>query len=171
MDRWERLDAAIDRIETVIVVLFMSAMMIIAFLQIFLRNVFTTGLSWGDMILRNLVLWIGFIGATLATREGKHINIDVISRSLSPLVRTFVEAGIHLFSSSICGLLSYASLKFIKNEAEMRTMTLANIPAWYLEMILPLTFGLMAFRFGLRAMKAVSVSAEMMKSRDRRREE
>ncbi len=171
MDRWERLDAAIDRIETVIVVLFMSAMMIIAFLQIFLRNVFTTGLSWGDMILRNLVLWIGFIGATLATREGKHINIDVISRSLSPLVRTFVEAGIHLFSFSICGLLSYASLKFIKNEAEMRTMTLVNIPAWYLEMILPLTFGLMAFRFGLRAMKAVSVSAKMMKSRDRRREE
>ena len=85
MDRWERVDRAIDRVETAIVVLFVSAMMVIAFLQIFLRNVFTTGLSWGDMILRNLVLWIGFIGATLATREGKHINIDVISRSLSPL--------------------------------------------------------------------------------------
>jgi C4-dicarboxylate transporter DctQ subunit len=76
MSRLERLDEAIDRVETAIVVLFISAMLVIAFLQIFLRNVFTTGLTWGDLILRNLVLWIGFIGATLATREGKHINID-----------------------------------------------------------------------------------------------
>ena len=171
MDRWERLDRAIDQVETAIVVLFVSAMMVIAFLQIFLRNVFTTGLSWGDMILRNLVLWIGFVGATLATREGKHINIDVISRSLSPLPKAFVEIGIHLFSFFICSLLTYASLKFIKNEAEMRTLTLVNIPAWYFELILPLTFGLMAFRFALRAAEAFSVSRRMIKTGDRRREE
>ncbi len=171
MGPWERLDRAIDRVETAIVVLFVSAMMVIAFLQIFLRNVFTTGLSWGDMILRNLVLWIGFIGATLATREGKHINIDVISRSLSPLSRAFVEVGVHLFSFSICSLLAYASLKFIKNEAEMRTLTLVNIPAWYFELILPLTFGLMAFRFGLRAAEAFWAGGRMTKTRDRRRGE
>lgn len=171
MDRWDRLDEEIDRVETIIVVLFLSAMMMIAFLQIFLRNVFTTGLSWGEMILRNLVLWIGFIGATLATREGKHINIDVVSRSFPLLLRTFVEAGIHLFSSFICGLLTYASLKFIKNEAEMGTMTLMNAPAWVLEVILPLTFGLMAFRFLLRAVKVLSVSVEMMRAHDRGTEE
>ena len=171
MDRWERLDEAIDRIETIIIVLFLSAMMLIAFLQIFLRNVFTTGLTWGEMILRNLVLWIGFIGATLATREGKHINIDVVSRSLPPLVRILVEAAIHLFSFVICGLLTYASLKFVMNEAEMKTMTVAGIPAWVMEVILPLTFGLMAFRFALRAVKSFSVSVEMIKTHDRRTEE
>ena len=156
MDRWERLDEVIDRIETILVVIFLSTMMILAFLQIFLRNVFATGLAWGDVVLRNLVLWIGFIGATLATREGKHINIDVISRSLPPAVRTLVEFGIHLFSFLICGLLTYASLKFIKNEAEMGTTTLLGIPVWILEIILPITFGLMAFRFALRSMKGIS---------------
>jgi len=171
MDRWERLDEAIDRTETIIIVLFLSAMMLIAFLQIFLRNVFTTGLTWGEMILRNLVLWIGFIGATLATREGKHINIDVASRSLPPLIRILVETAIHLFSFVICGLLTYASLKFVMNEAEMKTMTVASIPAWVMEVILPLTFGLMAFRFALRAVKSFSVSVEMIKTHDRRTEE
>lgn len=156
MGRWEKLDEAIDRIETILVVIFLSAMMILAFLQIFLRNVFTTGLAWGDVIVRNLVLWIGFIGATLATREGKHINIDVISRSLPPSMRIFVEFGIHLFSSFICGLLTYASLKFIKNEAQMGTTTLLGISIWVLEIILPVTFGLMAFRFALYSMKSLS---------------
>jgi TRAP-type C4-dicarboxylate transport system permease small subunit len=171
MNRLKRLDETLDRIETVIVVLFLSAMMGIAFLQIVLRNVFTTGLTWGELILRNLVLWIGFLGATLATREGKHINIDAISRSLPPFGRAVVETCVHLFSSLICGLFTYASLKFIRNEAEMGTMTLVSIPTWILEAVLPLTFGLMAFRFALRAIQALSVSVELVKTRERRRQE
>lgn len=166
MDQLERIDQAIDRIETVLVVVFLSTMMILAFLQIFLRNVFTTGLVWGDMLLRNLVLWIGFIGATLATREGKHINIDIISRSLSPSVRGWVEFGIHLFSLLICSLLTYASLKFIRNEAQMGTATLLGIPIWILEVILPVTFALMSFRFALRSMKSIA-SLKTGKTRDR----
>jgi C4-dicarboxylate transporter, DctQ subunit len=166
MNRWERIDEAIDRIETILIVVFLSAMMLLAFLQIFLRNVFTTGFAWGDMLLRNLVLWIGFIGATLATREGKHINIDVISRSLSPFVRGLAEFGIHLFSCFICGLLTFASLKFVRNEAQMGTTTLLGIPIWIMEVILPLTFGLMAFRFILRSMKS-ALSMKKGKSPDR----
>jgi TRAP-type C4-dicarboxylate transport system permease small subunit len=171
MNRLKRLDETLDRIETVIVVLFMSAMMGIAFLQIVLRNVFTTGLTWGELILRNLVLWIGFLGATLATREGKHINIDALSRSLPPFGRAVVETCVQFFSSLICGLFTYASLKFIRNEAEMGTMTLVSIPTWILEAVLPLTFGLMTFRFALRAIQALSVSVELVKTRERRLQE
>jgi C4-dicarboxylate transporter DctQ subunit len=150
MDQLERIDETIDRIETVLIVVFLSSMMILAFLQIFLRNVFTTGLAWGDTLLRNLVLWIGFIGATLATREGKHI---------------------HLFSLLICGLLTYASLKFIRNEMQMGTPTLLGIPIWILEAILPLTFGLMAFRFALRSIKSASLSLNGVKTPDPGRDE
>ena len=97
MDRWERLDEAIDRVETGPNGRLPEHHDDLAFLQIFLRNVFTTGLAWGDLVLRNLVLWIGFIGATLATREGKHINIDILSRSL-------------LSSGRACGRVHHPSL-------------------------------------------------------------
>ena len=171
MDRWERIDEVIDRVEQILLVILLSSMILIAFLQIVLRNFLSTGLDWGDSLVRNLVLWIGFIGATLATREGKHINIDAVSRSLPPLGRAMVEVCIHLFSCFICSLLTYASFKFVKNEAEMGAATLINVPAWILEAILPLTFGLMAFRFALRAIEALSISAERVKTHDRRPEE
>src|SRR4030042_3169854 len=116
MDRLDQIDQRIDRVEQILIVTFLSFMILIAFLQIVLRNFFTTGLSWGDPLLRNLVLWIGFIGATLATREGKHINIDVVSRWLPSLGKNVVTLIIHLFSFFICCLLTYAALKFIKNE-------------------------------------------------------
>ena len=151
MDRWERVDEVIERVEQTLLVTFLGFMIVIAFLQIVLRNFFSTGLGWGDSLLRNLVLWIGFIGATLATREGKHINIDVVSRWLSSLGKNAVAFITHLFSFMICCLLTYAALKFIKNETEMGNVTFLNIPAWVPEMILPITFGLMTFRFGLRS--------------------
>ena len=170
MNPWERVDEAIDRIEQTLLVTFLGFMILLAFLQIVLRNFFSTGLDWGDSLLRNLVLWIGFIGATLATREGKHINIDVISRWLPSLGKNVVTLITHLFSFSICCLLTYAALKFIKNEVQMGNRTFLNIPAWIPELILPMTFGLMTFRFGLRSFKNLSEMGKMNPLHDREKE-
>ena len=170
MDRLERIDHLIDRMEQILIVTFLSFMVLIAFLQIVLRNFFSTGLSWGDPLLRNLVLWIGFIGATLATREGKHINIGVVSRWLPSLGKNVVALFTHLFSFFICCLLTYAALKFIKNEVQMENTTFLNIPAWVPEMILPITFGLMTFRFGLRSFKTLSKTGKIEPLHDREEE-
>ena len=170
MNRWERIDANIERVEQTLIVTFLSFMIVIAFLQIVLRNFFSTGLDWGDQLLRNLVLWIGFIGATLATKEGKHINIDVVSRWLPTLGKNVVTFIIHLFSFFICCLLTYAALKFIKNEVQMENMTFLNIPAWIPELILPMTFGLMTFRFGLRTLKNLSEIGRINPLHDREKE-
>jgi len=153
MNRWERADEIIDRVEQILLVVLLSSMIVIAFLQIVLRNLFSTGLAWGDPLVRNLVLWIGFIGAALATKEGKHINIDVVSRWMPPLGKGLIEFLTKLFSFLICGLLTFAALKFIKNEAQMENVAFLGIPAWIPEIILPIVFGLMALRFGLRSLK------------------
>jgi TRAP-type C4-dicarboxylate transport system permease small subunit len=170
MNPWERVDKAIERVEQTLLVISLGFMILLAFLQIFLRNFFATGLDWGDSLLRNLVLWIGFIGATLATREGKHIHIDVISRWLPSLGKNVVTLITQLFSFLICCLLTYAALKFIKNEIEMGNKTFLNIPAWIPAMILPLTFILMSFRFGLRSLKALSGMGERDTLHDRETE-
>jgi C4-dicarboxylate transporter, DctQ subunit len=166
MDRWERADEVIDRIEQILLVILLSSMILIAFLQIVLRNVLSTGLSWGEPLVRNLVLWIGFIGAALATREGKHINIDVLSRWMPPLGKDFIEFLTQLFSFFICGLLTFAAWKFIRNEAQMGTIAFLGIPAWIPEIILPLAFGLMGLRFGLRSLKNLSTIMKMGKTCD-----
>ena len=155
-DRWDRMDDRIARVEETLLVSFLGFIIIIAFLQIVLRNLFSTGLDWGDTLLRNLVLWIGFIGATLATKDGKHINIDVVSRGLSPVGKNLVTGITHLFAFAVCCALTYATLKFIRNEMQMGQKTFLNIPAWIPEMILPMTFSLMTFRFGLRFFKNLS---------------
>jgi len=166
MNRWDRADESIDRAEQILLVVLLSSMIVIAFLQIVLRNLFSTGLAWGDPLVRNLVLWIGFIGAALATKEGKHINIDVVSRWMPPLGKGLTKFLTELFSFFICGLLTFAALKFIKNEAQMGNVAFLGIPAWIPEIILPLVFGLMALRFGLHSLKDLSSIMEMDKKSD-----
>jgi C4-dicarboxylate transporter DctQ subunit len=170
MDPLDRVDQMIDRVEQILIVTFLSFMILIAFLQIVLRNFFYTGLSWGDPLLRNLVLWIGFVGATLATREGKHINIDVVSRWLPSLGKNVVALFTHLFSFFICCLLTYAAMKFLRNEIQMGNRTFLNIPAWIPELILPATFILMTLRFGFRSYKNISEVGKMGLLHGRRKE-
>jgi TRAP-type C4-dicarboxylate transport system permease small subunit len=60
-------------------------MISLAFAQIVLRNGFDGGIVWADSLLRIMVLWIALIGAVVASRDQRHINIDLISRFLPPL--------------------------------------------------------------------------------------
>ncbi len=147
MDRWERIDEVIGRVEQALLVTLLSALILVAFSQIILRNFFSTGIAWGDALVRVLVLWTGFIGATIAAREGKHICIDVVSRWLSPKGKNFAAITIDAFSFLICCFLTYAALKFIHNEFQMKGIAFLGIPSWVSEIILPLTFSLMAFRY------------------------
>ncbi len=113
-DRWERIDEVIGQVEQILLVVLLSALVLVAFSQIILRNLFSTGIAWGDAFVRGLVLWTGFIGATIAAREGKHICIDVVSRWLSPKGKRAVAIIIHAFSFLICCFLCFAALKFIR---------------------------------------------------------
>lgn len=150
MNRWERLDEIIALVEKYLVVLLLSLMMVLSFMQIVLRNFFETGLSWGDVLVRYLVLWVAFIGAAMATKEGRHINMEVFSRWVSDKGRAYLNGLSYLCSIFICGLLTYAAFKFIYFEAQMGSTTIFGIPIWMPELIIPITFGLMTFRFALR---------------------
>jgi len=156
MKGWERGDEIIDRVEQALISILLSLMILISFLQIVLRNVFATGISWTDPLVRNLVLWVGFVGAAIATREGRHITINAIPRWIPPRGKAIIGIITQVFSFFICGLLTFAALKFIRNEAIMGSITFLGIPAWVPQIILPITFGLMAIRFGLRSLKDLS---------------
>jgi len=69
----------VHRAEDALLVAMLALMIGVAVTQIVLRNGFDGGLLWGDAFLRVLVLWIGLTGALVASRDRRHINIDVIS--------------------------------------------------------------------------------------------
>lgn len=147
MNFWEKWDSKISKIETVLITVLLSMMILMAFSQIVLRNFFATGIDWGDALVRYLVVWVAFIGAALATREGKHISIDLFSRWQKGSGSIAVQILSCFFSSVISALLTVAAIKFLWFEAQMGSTTFLNLPVWIPELIMPAAFGLMTLRF------------------------
>jgi TRAP-type C4-dicarboxylate transport system permease small subunit len=143
----EKFNMWIEKAETIVLVLVLGIMVIFAFLQVVLRNIFNEGILWGDIFLRHLVLWVGFLGASLATREKKHINIDLFSRFMSDKGKAYIRFFTNLFSVFICYLLTDASWTFVQDEKMIGTIIFTDIPAWYFQTIIPIGFFLMSFRF------------------------
>lgn len=155
MKSLERMDAALGRLEKALMVFLMGAMILLAFLQIVLRNVAGVGLSWAEALVRYLVLWVGFIGASLAAREGRHITIEVFRLRPAAAGGRLLSALSQLFASGVCAAMTWAALKFVRDDAQIGNQTFLDIPTWVPEAIIPLTFGVMSLRFLMRAVRAL----------------
>ena len=147
MNLWEKLDTKISRVETALVTILLALMILMAFSQIVLRNFFSSGIDWSDALVRYLVVWVTFVGAAIATREGKHISFDLLSRWLTGTSTTAIQALSNFFSAVICSLLTVAAAKFIWFEAQMGSTAFLNLPVWIPELIMPIAFGLITLRF------------------------
>jgi C4-dicarboxylate transporter DctQ subunit len=154
--KWlETINRSIEKVETILLVIILSTMVLLAFLQVVLRNLFDQGILWADIFLRHLVLWVGFIGASLATREEKHINIDLFTRFLSAKGKNIIQVGTNLFAFIICILMAEAGWTFVQDEKAMGTLLFNNVSAWYFQLIIPVGFFLMAFRFFINSLHNV----------------
>lgn len=143
----------LHRLEDSLLVGLLGLLILLASTQIFMRNLLDTGIVWIDPLLRVLVLWLGLIGASVAAREQKHIQIDVLTRLLNPTVARIVETLVNLFSSAICLIISWFGAGWILLDYEDRITSFLGAPAWVLEVIIPLSFGVIGLRFLFQAMK------------------
>jgi TRAP-type C4-dicarboxylate transport system permease small subunit len=121
-----------------------------ALLQIVLRNFFETGFVWGDTLLRHVVLWVCFLGAARATAQNRHIHIDLLPRLLAPRGRLVMSVIGDLFSMIVSAVLFYASCRFVLDERASSGLAFGGVPYWWLELIFPFSFALIAVRFGAR---------------------
>ena len=134
-------------LEESLLVFLMGLMIALAFSQIILRNFFSFSILWADPLIRHLVLWASFLGATIATRKNKHIKIDILFHLISPRHQSLLNGLGGLFSTLVCALLTWISIQFVFDEMEFTTLAFGNIPTWKLQTIFPFSFGVITLRF------------------------
>ncbi len=146
----QKLNEWIGKVEGYLLTLILVVMIGLAFTQVVLRNFFSTGISWGDALVRHLVLWVGFIGASVAAKEDSHLAMDLVSRFLPDKLRKPTAAFVHAASAFVCALLTLASYRFMIGEKEMGSFLLPGVPNYWAVAIIPIGFGMMTLRFALK---------------------
>jgi TRAP-type C4-dicarboxylate transport system permease small subunit len=66
----------------VLVVIFMIAMVVMVFGNVVLRYGFNSGISISDEMSRYCFIWLTYVGAMVAMREGGHLGVDSLVKHL-----------------------------------------------------------------------------------------
>lgn len=143
--------AVVHRIEDGLLISAIAVVIFCSTLQIILRNFFDSGVVWISPLLSILLLWVGLLGALVATRQHAHIRIDILSTYLPQRLQNLSQFVVHVFSAGVLFVLAYYSLEFVKLDYESAAMAFADVPVWVTELILPFSFSLIGFRFAVLA--------------------
>ncbi len=143
----KKLNRGIHSLENAFLVLLVLAMLGIAITQIILRNFADSGLVWADALLRIFVLWLALIGGMVATRDGGHININIVGHYLKGGPKLFVTFSTLFLSGALCTAMAWYSWQFVLLEKEDGMIAFLTYPAWWFELAIPIAFAVMALRF------------------------
>ena len=150
---WDRIDRAARFLETWLIVIILGGLIVLGAAQIVLRNFFSFGFAWTDGLTRLAVLWLGLLGALAASRDGRHITMGAVTRYLPQRLQTFAGVGGAWFGAAVSGALSWFSWSFVSDSREFGDTLLGDVPAWWLQIIMPVAFALMAWQFFVQGMK------------------
>jgi TRAP-type C4-dicarboxylate transport system permease small subunit len=149
------IDRALTVAVTALLVCAFALMLALAAVQLLLRGALHASIPWGDVAARNLVIWVGFFGAYLATRGGRHFHIDVLTRLFPPRGRLWMNVLTDLFAALVCLFLVRAAATFVTAGFDPHAVLFLGIPQNAAAMIVPVGFGLITLQLLLRALGSI----------------
>ncbi len=148
-----KLSSSLRRLEDATLVTLLLLTILFAVGQILLRNLFHSGIPSGGNLIRIAVLWLGLIGAMIASRERRHIKIDILSRFLPSRYQLQLHRLTSLVTALICLVVTWYGIGFVRMEYEQGYRLFDSLPVWTTEVIIPFAFGLMGLRYLLFALQ------------------
>ncbi|SFG70464.1 TRAP-type C4-dicarboxylate transport system, small permease component [Palleronia marisminoris] len=120
----------------------MAALAVVITLQIVSRVLFTA-VSWTEEMARFLLVWLTFLGATLALAEKRHIAVTLLTDRMPPaLGRAAAIAGLVTMTAFLIALTwigwSYMSMQSFQRSASLQ------MPMMYVYAVIPVSGALMS---------------------------
>ena len=148
----DRIDSALAKFEAVAIGSLLIVMSAVAFLQVITRYCFFYSLVWSEELTRYCMIWMTFLGASLAVSKQEHINIDILSdymkrRNLD--IRVILNAMVLIF---LAGCIFY-SLNLVISTYENDQMTPAiGFPMFTVYLVVLVALCLAAFHALVRVL-------------------
>ena len=98
----------------VIMVVFLAIMVVLVFGNVVLRYGFNSGLAVSDELSRWLFVWITFLGAVVAMKEGNHLGTDSLISRLPVKGQKICFVLANLLMLFACGLLIKGAWKIVE---------------------------------------------------------
>ena len=88
-----------------------------------------------------------------ASRDDRHIRIDVLSHVLPDWAIKLTRVVVDLFAAVVCAVIAWQAWRYLQLEIEFEDVVLVNTPAWIAHSVIPAAFLLISYRFVILALK------------------
>jgi len=113
------------------------AMTLIVVVQVFSRYVLNHSLFWSEELARYLLVWLTFMGTSVAYHKGVHPGVDVCFTRFSPWWQRVATVGIHMVSLLLFGVMVVKGAAFAWF-VRLQISPALSLPKWMIMGIVPL---------------------------------
>lgn len=140
-------EGPLSRFEGAVVGVLLLAMVAIPAGETLWRRFLGRSLPGSSILVQHLTLWVGFLGALLATGAERHLALSTAEAIPAGWPRRGAALVTRMISTAVCALLAYAALELVSAERGSDRALPLGIPFWWSELIMPAASALMALRF------------------------
>jgi tripartite ATP-independent transporter DctM subunit len=135
-------------IERWLLVAIVLAMIALPTLETVVRRFTGYGVPGAAVYTEHFTLWVGFIGALLATATGHHLALSTVDLFKSERLRSLARGYGAMVTALTCAVLAYASIDMILADKDrVDTLPFKVVPAWFFRWLVPLALlAIAAFR-------------------------
>ncbi len=138
----------LDRLEEWIISLMLLAMTGLTFLQVVMRYVFNSGMTWALELTTVFFAVMIFVGVSYGVRVGSHIGVDALVKLMSPGKRKAVSILAVVLCLVYVGFILTGSMQYVLKMKDVG-IELEDMPIerWQVLAVMPLGMVLTGFRF------------------------
>ena len=111
-------------------------------------NYFPDGYSWSKELSLIMLLWVGFLGASVCAHEGKHIQVGALKRLVPPSMSHWMDALGFVFTAAFCFFMAMLGYEYAKEALMLEgRFEQTNIPDWVATIAVPAAFAMTSIRY------------------------
>jgi tripartite ATP-independent transporter DctM subunit len=149
---------SVEQIDEVMASTALALMTMIPLIEIALRPLLGRGIENAPVLVQHLGLILAMMGAVAAERHG---HLSSLGNGISSLGGPRLQRVLKFFSDAsaalICGLLVLASWRFVETQIGLPQALAYGIPAWWVQIWIPIGFALLGIKLGARCVLSASL--------------
>ena len=137
----------LDNIERYLCNFFLSFFVVLLFVQVVMRVVFKSSLTWSEECSRFAFVWFAFLGACYAARLGAHNRVTFQFKFMPRIIGDAAQLVADLVWIVFNTVMTVKSIETIQDMLEFPFFSPAlDLPMHYVYMLFPIAFTLMTVR-------------------------
>ena len=126
----QRMVDAMRRVRAVVVMVLMAILVVVVVTSVFFRYVLLAPLSWTEEFTRYLMIWLGFLAASIAVRDRAHVGVDFLVHWSPPRLAIWLRRAARVFSGAFFLIVTVYGFLYVFNLWDQESAVLQIRMVW-----------------------------------------